>query len=344
MIKYLICSKEEFYEFIENIKPEDNIAILTHTDLDGISSGIFLEEILKSKNLKIKIIRFINYKKDLFSSLIKNLEKEKISKIFISDIGSDDPKDLENLREKFDVFWIDHHEFSKIENRKNIIKTESADCVGFVIYDLAEKFIDQEKWNWLVCATMVSEFSFKRKENLDFIKKYYNMNFENPFDSEPGEIAKRVSSALMYYKKDLKKVYKMVQNNDIDQIEEIHKIVQKEIDLVVDYYWKNAEYFPKQGIYICEINPKIAGPSVVSTIVSQAKPEDTHLIINNMGEEFVKISARNQSDKKDMNKLVKLGIEGLKDSTGGGHPNASGAIIKREDLEEFKDKILTGNP
>ena len=51
---FLQGSKKEFFDFISK---EDKIGILTHNDLDGIASAIFLEEILNIKNLKVDFIK-----------------------------------------------------------------------------------------------------------------------------------------------------------------------------------------------------------------------------------------------------------------------------------------------
>jgi single-stranded DNA-specific DHH superfamily exonuclease len=56
-------SKEEFFNFLQNIDKNENLAIITHNDIDGISSAIFLEEILLSRQLKKPVIFFTDYSK-----------------------------------------------------------------------------------------------------------------------------------------------------------------------------------------------------------------------------------------------------------------------------------------
>ena len=42
-MEYLVGSKEEFFRFVDSINDNDRVAILSHTDLDGLASGILLE-------------------------------------------------------------------------------------------------------------------------------------------------------------------------------------------------------------------------------------------------------------------------------------------------------------
>jgi hypothetical protein len=54
----------------------------------------------------------------------------------------------------------------------------------------------------------------------------------------------------------------------------------------------------------------------------------------------MKVSAKNQSGNEDMAKLLMKGIEGLEESTAGGHVPAAGARFLKKDLQKFKENIL----
>ena len=55
---------------------------------------------------------------------------------------------------------------------------------------------------------------------------------------------------------------------------------------------------------------------------------------------MIKISARNQSGKIDLDKFLKKGIQGLENAVAGGHAKASGASFMKKDLDTFKKNIL----
>ncbi|HJX50557.1 MAG TPA: DHH family phosphoesterase [Candidatus Nanoarchaeia archaeon] len=340
-MKYLLGSKEEFWKFVESISEGDKVGIITHTDLDGIASAIFLEMILNSKDIKINSLHFIRYKLGMFNSVLPELEKNNITKVFLTDMYADgtDAEGFEKLKEKFDVFVIDHHPLVD-KNAKNVIKTQSSDCSAFAIYDLGEEIIDKEKWKWLVYATMISEMSHKNPVNMGVIRKDYpDTNEVNILNSPLGEIAKNISSALIYFGSNIKKIYDLIKKNDLKEFEKARKIIDSEIENWEKDFKRNAEYYPEKEIYIYYFEPKYDISSIFSTILSM-KELDKSFVIIALGKTGLKLSARNQSKKQDMAALLKKGIQGLKDAVAGGHIPAAGGSCLREDLAKFKENLL----
>jgi len=56
-MEYLIGNKETFLTFLNKITKEDKIAILSHDDLDGIASCIFLEKILVTALRRLPLLK-----------------------------------------------------------------------------------------------------------------------------------------------------------------------------------------------------------------------------------------------------------------------------------------------
>ncbi len=244
-MEYLYGNEENFWNFVDSITSEDKIALLTHTDLDGISSGIFLEEILKSKNLNAELIGFLGIKPSMFEEISLTLEKEKINFVFITDIVADLIKGFREFCGKFNVFLIDHHP-SNFENGgyKNILKSESADCVGEVMFNLGKQVINPEWGIPLVCATMVAEFSFKKKENLEFIQHYYPEAIEeNIFESVPGVLSKKIAAALIYYSSNLRKVYDIIKERNFEELDEAYGVIETEIQKNIELFGEDAVLF-----------------------------------------------------------------------------------------------------
>ena len=343
-MEFLQGSKKEFFDFIGSIGAKDKIGILTHNDLDGIASAVFLEDILNIKNLKVDFIDFLSYEKGMFDKQTLELKKKKITKLFLTDLNEDaDVGGFEKLSKKIDCFLIDHH--PGFVEGKNKINTESSDCATLTIYYLGEEIVDYKKWNWLACASIVSEMSYKKKENLEFVQKSYpEVTLENIYKSVPSEISKRIASACIYYFDDLKKVYALVKKKDLKDLEEIHKETNKLIEDLVKEYKNNSEFYPEQNLYFYDFKKELKGKcgSIVSTKVSFREPEKTFIVVSYQGE-GIKISARNQSGNVNVNELMKKGIRGLDEAIAGGHVRASGANIKREDLENFMGNILEKN-
>jgi single-stranded DNA-specific DHH superfamily exonuclease len=263
--------------------------------------------------------------------------------VFISDLAVDsDIGEFEKFREAFDTFLIDHHPTNPIlENKKNIIKTNSHDCSTYCIYLLGREILDDEEWGWLVCATMFSEFSYSNEKNFEFMKKFYpNLNLENISSSVPGINGRKIGNALIYYSSQIDAVYKMVKEKNLSEIEDIHKIIEDEIDFHIENYVKEARYYPEKKMYIYKLNSKYKIASPVITTISKYKPEYSFIIYSPRKENLIKVSARNQSSSTDMSELMKKGVQGLQDAVGGGHKAAAGATIQEEDIEKFIENIL----
>lgn len=345
-MKFLLGSKKEFLEFFEKISKKDNIAILAHNDLDGIASAVFLEEILKTKGINPSLRKFFDYKNGMFIEITHELDKNNINKIFILDIAADqtDSSGFEKLRKSFDVFLIDHHPMNPhLKNKKKIIKTESSDCASFIIYELGENLFDRKKWAWLISSAMISDMSYKKKENFEFIKRLYpNIKFEDVFGSSPGKIENIISFALIYYKsknRDLNKVYLKIKNRKIMELSRYSGIIKKEINKNLNNFRKKSEFHPEKKIYFFTFHSKFDIGAILSTLISLEDSKGIFIITRNSGK-FISIHARNQSKNKDMGKLLKKAIEGLKNSNAGGHAAAAGGRIMKKDFKKFRENIL----
>ena len=63
-------------------------------------------------------------------------------------------------------------------------------------------------------------------------------------------------------------------------------------------------------------------------------PDKFIVVVYNKGFK-ANVSARG----KDVKKIILAAIDGLESATGGGHDNAVGAQIRKEDIEEFEKRV-----
>jgi single-stranded DNA-specific DHH superfamily exonuclease len=188
-MKYLSGSEQNFHDFVDSIGKEEKIGIITHTDLDGIASGIFLKKILESKKLKVNFIEFTQYG----FGVLKPLFKKDFDILFFTDWNVDNyQEDLTELKKKARVFVIDHHPLNpELRDKSGFIKTDSSYCSAHTLFDLAKegKYFDTKPWEWLVCSAIIMDYTFDNMENLKFLKSVYpEITPENIWESEPGKI------------------------------------------------------------------------------------------------------------------------------------------------------------
>lgn len=343
-MEYIIGNKEEFYRFLDNIKDE-NIAILSHDDLDGIASAVFLKEILEKKDKKISLIRFLKYNKEIVINVIKELEINEHKNIIISDFNIDtlDINIFNDMRKKFNVFLIDHHPFDpQLKEYKNIIKAESSYCASLLIWDLGKEIIDK-KYNLLLYSSIIADYSYKNKENLRLIQKDYpEVNENNIMDSIPGKHCLKLAYFLIYFQENLNKAFDIIYNNKTTDLEKYYNIIDKEINKIINDFNINKEYYIDKGLYFYRFKSKYAIISNISSYLSSTDKDKIFIIFSesNSDKGYIRISARNQSIKVKMNDLLKRSIEGMENSNAGGHDVASGARIMKKDLDKFKENVL----
>ncbi len=342
-IDYLVGSKKEFDDFVYLITPADRVAILTHIDLDGLASALFLEKILEAKGININYLDFLDIKPDMLKKVIMKLKESEITKVFICDLGVDsiDLEGLNELKGEMDVFLIDHHPSEDVFfDKRNVIKTSSNDCSGMTCFFLGEEVIDYEAWRWLVCATMFSDYSYISEKNLDYIKSIYpEVTKENISGSLPGINARKIAAALIYYEHDRLHVYKLVKERKMGELAEAYEIIEDEINRLIEDFSIRKKYYPGRNLYFYEVDSRFAVLSNVTSIVSKMKSGSSFVFMQRKRDK-IKFSARSHEGLEDMGALMKKCSLNLEGSSGGGHGAAAAANIKPEHLDEFKKRLI----
>ncbi len=335
---------KHFHNFINSLSSIDKIAIIAHNDLDGMASTILMEEVIKKKGIKIKFIGFYQYSSKVLEEITNDLKKNSINKVFVLDLNLDNinKKLFSKFREEFAFLIIDHHPANPLfKKHKSIIKTDSYDCSALTTYFLINSPESIKKWLWLISSAMISDCSYRKKANLEFLKKYYpEITEKNILNSAPSKLANKISSILIFFKTDLIKAYNLIKKGKFDEFDSIHKEISKEISKFVSKFEKESKSYSNKNLRIYYFNPKFDVSNIITTKASFNNPNEIFVGISDDGASFLKISIRDQSGNKDTNNLIKESIKKLRDSSGGGHKNASGGRIRKEDFNKFIDNLL----
>ena len=122
-------SEEKFLEFIKNIG-KHNAALISHTDLDGITCPKIISEFVNPKE-----IFFVDYV-DLNEELVKKLREKKIERIIFTDLYLKDSEFLKSLEKFSEILIIDHHRSHDWNSDKTvfIIGEQGYSSVYFFLY------------------------------------------------------------------------------------------------------------------------------------------------------------------------------------------------------------------
>lgn len=339
-IKFLAGSEKKFLDFVKNIKKKDKVVLISHTDLDGITSAKVVDNAIN-----VDIIKLVNYD-DINEKLVLELKNKKVTKVIMTDLAIDEPKIVKNISKFADVLVIDHHLFNKDFNSDKITFVNiQGNCAAYICYLLFSKIKNIEEIDWLVACACIADWQYFN--NQGFMDKVFNKH-DDKFEIINNEIRKsgefwdlqwNLSLALIYFKDNLMKVYNAIGNKfgEVGNLREHAKVVNDNINESLRKFEDEKEVFG--DIYFWELkNSKFGVKSIVSTFAGLKHRDHFVLISKKEGNKYV-ISARRQDKKKSVVELLKKATSGLKVSNLGGHIPAGGAIILAKDLDKFKKKL-----
>lgn len=333
---FLAGNEKRFADFVSSLG-EEKIALLTHTDLDGVASGKVVNEVIDAAFLK-----FIDYV-DLNSDLINELRENEIKTLVITDIAINNLYFIKEAEKHFKLLIIDHHTFKEDYNsERTVFMNAHHFCAAYLCYYLFSKAQDISKFDWLVACASISDWAYFK--NGDFMREMFE-KYGDKFEFEGDIIRKsgkfwetqwKLVLGIIYYKDDLKFVFDSIREDfEIGGIVKGFEEVQKEIDEALERFEKEKVGF--NGGYFWEFNPKRRIGSLVSTLIS-SNYQGT-VIIGRPGEKYYSLSARRQDGNVNVADLLQNLVSGFEDSDAGGHFKAAGGHVLTKDGEKLKEKI-----
>ena len=328
----------EAKEWLENVKPEDNVAVIHHDDGDGFVSGILFYDWCKQKGAKVEEFTY-----ELSKSSFKDYPLEKFNKVIITDLTPHVIFDDLILVEDKDVFYTDHHDGTAIP--ESILELRTTDQ-GYIPSSRTAGELTRIK-EWLCVAGTVCDAGEKYVENQEFINSFLEKE-KMSIEEFKNKITSKITNSISYFKEKPQEAFKIFQKmeslDDIKSIYSYAEIIENEIEEIINQYAEKREKLGDINFYYFEPKHSITKP-VAQTIslgeMGMRKDDGQAFILASPDKtgEYIRISSRDQSDKRDMNLVMKAGVKNLQDSSGGGHKRAAGGMIRKEDLEKFKQQV-----
>ncbi|MFH1126620.1 MAG: DHHA1 domain-containing protein [archaeon] len=343
--------KESFRQYITSLDPKDRIAILHHTDSDGITAGLIAK---KSTELITGLEISIHFhqkegKIPITKNTIAFVKKNNINKLIIVDLAIDhDPQPVKDLEKHAKILLIDHHEKTHDINSKNTTMIKAQDLSDIpsdkypaskLCYDLFSDLADIKNLSWLAAIGIWGDYA--QSQWPDFLKK-------------TGIKESRLEQAdeLIFYSGSIKGADGLTRSFDIiDKSETIDDIIKNpelntykdtvmaELDNYLDIHRTKADFHGNLIIY--EIEPKHRIKSRLINILSQKYYPDRTIVLIQLDGDRAAISARRQDSKYSMNAMLKHALKDIPDSQGGGHIPAAGGYLPAQYLEKFRQQVIS---
>ena len=338
-MKLVTGTEKKVFDFISKIGNNKTV-LISHIDLDGITSARIVNEVVKALELK-----FVEYE-ELNLDLVKELNKKEVKRVIFTDLYIKDKEFIKSLEEFAEILILDHHLSPDWNSAKTVsIRGEEGYSAGYLCYYLFSKIKNLEYLDWLVACSCVSDYCHvKPKEWLERVFKKYGDELEKvgEYVRKNGkfwDLQSNISMALIYFKdKNMIKAYNSIGRTfgDIGNLDEYSREVKKDIDYIIKEFKKKRENID-QG-YFFEINSSFSINSIVSSILSGTENNKT-FVITKPEEDLYRISVRRQDGKVNCNKFMQELILGLKNAGGGGHAFAAGGNFMKKDLPEIRKRL-----
>ena len=344
--------KDKFKTYITSLAPADKIAILHHTDADGITAGIIAKKSIK-KITGITVNIHFHQKQGKITITKETLDyitENNINKLIIVDMAIDhDPQSVKQLEKHAKLLLIDHHEKTHDINSKNTTMIKAEDLLDIpsarypaskMCYDLFSDITGIKDLAWLAAVGIYGDCAQSRWPG--FLKE----------TAIPKHTLEQIDELIFYSgsikeKDGLSDSFNIIGNaKTIDEIlksklTEYRDTVITELNKYLDAHKKDAQFHNNNSLIIYEINPTHRLKSRLINILSQKYyPTKTIVVIQTEGSTAY-ISARRNDSKISMNSMLKHALKDIPNSQGGGHIPAAGGYLPKKHIEKFRQQVIS---
>src|SRR3989338_8415712 len=275
----------KFRAFVSGISSSDKVAVLHHTDADGVCSGIIATKAIeKLSKRKINMRLTQNYGEfAVTQKTAKMLRRAGINKVVTTDLAVDEnPKHIREIEEFAELLVLDHHKiYADLNSRKTaFIKAQfiSGEIepgnypASKLCYDLFSMFVDLSDIDWIAACGILGDYSYKEWKNfVDAANKKYKLRAgKNAYDSDLGTIGNYINAIESVNVKNLGKVFgilcgaknpKEVLGNK--WMKKQNEIIEKEVKRWYDAAAQKSEVYPKQNLVFYITKPKFNVKSIL---------------------------------------------------------------------------------
>src|SRR3989344_3241761 len=240
-IEFLAGTEKRFAQFISELNDKDKIALISHTDLDGLTAARVTNEIIDAD-----IVKFLGYS-DLNKNLIQFLKEKNVKFVIFTDLFIKDTEMVREIEKFARILIIDHHLFEiDLNSEKTVFLNSQGYCAAYICYYLFSKVKDIEYLDWLVACACVADWQYTKNQTwMHGVYSKYDDNFSPTIEGIKNskkfwELQLKISYSLVYFKEEVKKVYDKIGINfgDIGDLGKYYQIIKAEIDIALQRFVK----------------------------------------------------------------------------------------------------------
>jgi single-stranded DNA-specific DHH superfamily exonuclease len=341
-----MLSNKQIEEIREHLNNAQNPVFFFDNDQDGLCSFLLLQKYIgRGKGFPIKTSPaltkdYLRKVEEFNSDYIFILDKPEVEEEFVNEVE----------KKNIPIVWIDHHDtpkekIYKYTNYYNPLlgKEKTNEPVTY----LCQKIANRREDLWLAIVGCIADntvpdfYKEFMKDFPDLCKDYKNA-FDILYGTDIGKIARIMGFGL---KVTISNVISMIKflisaKGPYDFLQENtkNKAIHKRFEEIDKKYQKILTKAKKEGLSGNLIFFKYEGDTSMSSDIANGLkylfPNKFIIVAYTKGAK-INVSGRG----KNVREVVLKAISGFENATGGGHENAVGAQIRKEDIEKFEEKI-----
>lgn len=329
----------------EQLEASQNPLFFFDNDVDGLCSFLILRRALdRGRGVAIKSFP------ELKEQYVRKVDELNPDTVIILDKAEVQKEFVDSVKQKgIPIIWIDHHEsktpIEVIEKTSYYNSFPSSEPTTYI----AQKIFNKKEDLWLAVTGCISDVYMP-----DFAQKFSKENpeifdssisaFDALYKTKIGQIIQTLNFGLMdtttnvvnliKYLFKAKNIYDIEEENH--QTKQLHKRVKELREFFNKQIQKAKENIsPNSKVIFFSYSGNISMSSEIANKLFYEN-KDKLIIVAFKKNEKVNISVRG----KRALEITKEAIENIENATGGGHEEATGAMVPIDDFEKFKGNIL----
>ena len=348
--------------FLTSITQDDRVAVIYDDDGDGMSAAASV--VIGLTRLRGKepdlVVPFEKSDAYISDDLPYQMRKNGITKIITVDKTVDEKgiAFMQTLEEIAPVLVIDHHRHMHpySSDRFMLVKPQiiwetepSSFPTAILAYTLFSCVTDLSDKDWIPSIGITSDCAYPRwKVFVDTVIQKWGLASvpADPFEGPFGKMSGIIYATQVLSPRQLPELLDLLVENEKPQdfltsgFASLPPILDDEVKIWMEKLKTEALVFPEMELVIAKVHPRHGIKSLlVNRLSTKEYPTFSVLLLQDLGDSRVLISARRQDHKVPMNTLMEKAIEGMPTATGGGHVPAAAAGIRKQDEEQFIENV-----
>jgi single-stranded DNA-specific DHH superfamily exonuclease len=344
--------------FLANLSASDRVGVWVHCDGDGLMSGVLASKAVERRTGKKPAVFFCSGypSREGLQKKIDILRDARCDKVLILDLSLDQDDFVVKSLEPFaQVLFVDHHKvYNDLTSEKTVfvkanwVKTTldpSRYPASKLAFDLFSRSVDLSDFAWCACIGVFADAaspawkSFmkteiaKAKTTLDEIKR----------------CAQVIDAVGIIDHARFGELYEcfLRARRPLDILSSPFAVLAADLESEMSFWMaefkKNAEFFDDLEMVWFVFTPRFAVKSpLINRISFDLYPDKTVVLVQLLdGLKTANFSGRRQDGRVRINDLFEAAVKGIDGGSGGGHAPAAAGKVPREDLERFKQNMIS---